>query len=173
MAGLCSNASNRIGARRAAARQRFGQAAGTGLKTTNRFAHLLRKIRSLSPPVLGRKSLAQGIRIQRIGKKTIAIHCYLSTYVPMSNANDRQSHVEIERVQTGVRLEKKLLKVLKAVAELKDMSLGDLLEGIVLHAFEGKSAFTRDTLKEIEQLKTIYGLTLSAEDSHKLRERSR
>jgi hypothetical protein len=91
----------------------------------------------------------------------------------MSNANDRQSQVEIERVQTGVRLEKKLLKVLKAVAELKDMSLGDLLEGIVLHAFEGKSAFNRDTLKEIEQLKTIYGLTLSAEDSHKLRERSR
>jgi hypothetical protein len=82
------------------------------------------------------------------------------------------SDVEIERVQTGVRLEKRLLKVLKAVAELKDMSLGDLIEGIVLHAFEGKSAFTRDTLKEIEQLKAIYGLTLTAEDSHNLKERS-
>ena len=82
------------------------------------------------------------------------------------------SQVEIERVQTGVRLEKRLLKVLKAVAELKDMSLGDLLEGIVLHAFEGKSAFSGETLKEVEQLKAIYGLTLTADDSHNLKERS-
>ena len=78
---------------------------------------------------------------------------------------------EVERVQTGVRLEKRLLKVLKGVAELKDMSLGDLLEGIVLHAFEGKAPFSPETLKEIEQLKKIYGLTLKASDSHKLKER--
>ena len=90
---------------------------------------------------------------------------YIGTYVPMS-------HVEIERVQTGVRLEKRLLKVLKAVAELKDISLGDLLEGIILHAFEGKSAFAHETLKEIDQLKAIYGLTLTADDSHNLKERS-
>ena len=98
-------------------------------------------------------------------QEALASDDYLGTYVPMSQ-------VEVERVQTGVRLEKRLLKVLKAVAELKDMSLGDLLEGIVLHAFEGKSAFTRDTLKEIEQLKAIYGLALTAEDSHNLKERS-
>jgi hypothetical protein len=79
--------------------------------------------------------------------------------------------VEIERVQTGVRLEKRLLKVLKGVAELKDMTLGDLLEGIVLHAFEGKAPFSPQTLKEIEQFKGIYGMTLSANDSHKLKER--
>ena len=79
--------------------------------------------------------------------------------------------VEIERVQTGVRLEKRLLKVLKAVAEQKDMTLGDLLEGIVLHAFEGKSAFSAQTLKEIEQFSKLYGLTLRAADSHRLRER--
>lgn len=78
---------------------------------------------------------------------------------------------EIERVQTGVRLEKRLLKVLKAVAEQKDMSLGDLLEGVVLHAFEGKSAFSPATLKEIEQFRKLYGLTLRAADSHNLRER--
>jgi hypothetical protein len=72
-----------------------------------------------------------------------------------------------------VRLEKRLLKTLKAVAELKDMSLGDLLEGIMLRAFEGKPAFNRETLKEIEQFKSIYGMTLKAEDSHKLKERSR
>jgi len=70
-----------------------------------------------------------------------------------------------------VRLEKHLLKVLKALAELKDLSLGDLLEGIVLHAFEGKAPFSADTLKEIEQLRKIYGLTLRASDSHQLKER--
>lgn len=78
--------------------------------------------------------------------------------------------IDVERVQTGVRLEKRMLKVLKAVAELKDMSLGDLLEGIVLHAFEGKSAFSAQTLKEIEEFRSIYGLKLTASDSHHLKE---
>jgi hypothetical protein len=79
--------------------------------------------------------------------------------------------VDVERVQTGVRVEKRILKVLKAVAELKDMTLGDLLEGVVLHAFEGKAPFSPQTLKEIEQFKKLYGLTLSSTDSHHLRER--
>jgi hypothetical protein len=81
--------------------------------------------------------------------------------------------VEIERVQTGVRLEKRMLKVLKAVAELRDMSLGDLLEGMILHAFEGKIPFSPQTLKEIEQFKKIYGMTLNASDSHQLKEGKR
>ena len=84
---------------------------------------------------------------------------------------DKESYIEVERVQTGVRLEKRMLKVLKAVAELKDMSLGDLLEGIVLHAFEGKTPFSVQTLKEIERFKEIYGMTLKASDSHQLKER--
>jgi len=79
--------------------------------------------------------------------------------------------IVVERVQTGVRMEKRLLKVLKGLAELKDMTLGDLLEGIVLHAFEGKAPFSTETLKEIEKLRSIYGLTLKAADSHQLRER--
>lgn len=79
--------------------------------------------------------------------------------------------IVVERVQTGVRVEKRLLKVLKALAELKDLTLGDLLEGIVLHAFEGKAPFSPQTLKEIEQLRKIYGLTLKASDSHHLEER--
>ena len=76
----------------------------------------------------------------------------------------------IERVQTGVRIEKRLLKVLKGVAELKDISLGDLIEGIVLHAFEGKAPFSDDTLAAIAELKRIYGLDLTAEDAHRLTE---
>ena len=77
----------------------------------------------------------------------------------------------VERVQTGVRLEKRLLKVLKALADYHDLSLGDLLEGIVLHAFDGKTAFSRDTLARIGELKKIYGLDLDARHSHRLKER--
>ena len=79
--------------------------------------------------------------------------------------------ISIERIQTGVRIEKGLLKVLKALAELKDMSLGDLLEGIVLHAFEGKAPFSSATLEQIDQFRKIYGVTLRATDSHRLKER--
>ena len=74
----------------------------------------------------------------------------------------------IERIQTGMRIEKRILKVLKAMAEVHDMSLGDLIEGIVLHAFEGKAPFGKESLKKIADLKKIYGLTLSAADSHQL-----
>ena len=89
----------------------------------------------------------------------------------MTKEEQNREPVLVERVQTGVRMEKRLLKVLKAIAELKDLTLGDLLEGIVLHAFEGKTVpFSPQTLMEIEQLKAIYGLTLTAADSHNLRE---
>ncbi|MGH9500466.1 MAG: hypothetical protein ACRD3L_15095 [Terriglobales bacterium] len=76
----------------------------------------------------------------------------------------------IERVQTGVRMEKRLLKVLKAFAEYKDMTLGDLLEGIVLHAFDGKAPFSPESLARIADLKKFYDLKLNASASHRLRE---
>jgi hypothetical protein len=91
----------------------------------------------------------------------------------MAQEQPNREPVVVERVQTGVRLEKRMLKVLKAVAEHKDMTLGDLLEGIVLHAFEGKAPFTPQTLKEIEQFKALYGMTLKAADSHNLKERKK
>jgi hypothetical protein len=74
----------------------------------------------------------------------------------------------IERVQTGVRMEKRLLKVLKALAEYHDLTLGDLLEGIVLHAFDGKCAFQTASLGRIRDLKKLYDLDLDASDSHTL-----
>jgi hypothetical protein len=83
----------------------------------------------------------------------------------------RDPALEVERVQTGVKIEKRLLKVLKGLAEYHDMTLGDLLEGIVLHAFEGKAPFERSTLERIAQLKKIYGLDLDARASHRLREK--
>src|SRR3984893_15167131 len=79
----------------------------------------------------------------------------------------------VERVQTGVRLEKRLLKVLKAFAEYHDLTLGDLLEGIVLHAFDGKTPFTQASLNRIKDLKRFYGLELDANASHRLKESAR
>ena len=81
--------------------------------------------------------------------------------------------IPVERIQTGVRMEKRLVKVLKGLAEYHDMSLGDLLEGIVLHAFEGKAAFKSESLQKIAELKKVYGLDLDATASHRLTERKK
>ena len=79
----------------------------------------------------------------------------------------------VERVQTGVRIEKRVLKVLKAFAEYHDLTLGDLLEGIVLHAFDGKTPFGQASLDQIKELKKFYGLELDASASHRLKETKR
>ena len=65
-------------------------------------------------------------------------------------------------------MEKRLVKTLKALAEYLDLSFGDLLEGITLHALEGKPPFSRKTLSHVKKLRAIYGLDLSARDSHRL-----
>jgi hypothetical protein len=77
---------------------------------------------------------------------------------------------KVQRVQTGVRMEERILKVLKAFGEYHDMTLGDLLEGIVLHAFDGKCPFGPDSLKRIKDLKKFYGLDLDSRASHRLTE---
>jgi len=76
----------------------------------------------------------------------------------------------IERTQTGIRLEKRILKVLKGLAAYHEISLGDLIEGICLHAFEGKAPFNKNTLKKIREIKQVYELELTAADSHLLAE---
>lgn len=89
----------------------------------------------------------------------------------MGNKAKGKSKIIIERVQTGVRMEKRLLKVLKAMAEHYEISLGDLLEGIVLHALDGKCPFRRESLRMISDLKRIYKLDLDSSTSHQLIER--
>ena len=84
-----------------------------------------------------------------------------------------QKPLSVERVQTGVRLEKRLLKVMKALADSLDLTLGDLLEGVVLHAFEGKAPFSPATRKKIAELRNVFGLTLTAADAHHLKEKTR
>jgi hypothetical protein len=83
----------------------------------------------------------------------------------------QETGILVERVQTGVRMEKRLLKVLKAFAEYHDLTLGDLLEGIVLHAFDGKTPFSQDSLDRIKALKRFYGLRLDSRASHRLKEK--
>jgi hypothetical protein len=98
-------------------------------------------------------------------------NCYREACMEHSDEKGRQSEQQvIERVQTGARMEKRMVKVLKGLAEYLDISLGDLLEGIVLHAFAGKAPFSALTLKQIERLKEIYGMDYGVEASHRLRE---
>src|SRR5437588_8822206 len=92
------------------------------------------------------------------------IECYRGTLVHMRN----DEAVVVERVQTGVRMEKRLVKVLKAFAQYHDMTLGDLLEGVVLHAFDGKVPFSPISLEKIHELKKFYELELDSSASHRL-----
>jgi hypothetical protein len=79
--------------------------------------------------------------------------------------------IRVERVQTGVRIEKRMLKVLKGLAEYLDISLGDLLEGIVLYALEGEAPpLNEDILKRIEALKQIYDMDYDSSAAHNFEE---
>ena len=82
------------------------------------------------------------------------------------NSTQEESDVPIERVQIGVRMEKRMVKVLKALAEYYDISLGDLLEGMTLHAFESKTPFSEETLQRIAQLKEVYRMDYGVSKSH-------
>lgn len=100
------------------------------------------------------------------GTVSLAENWYHGTLVRMLDT----SRIEVERVQTGVRIEKRILKVLKAFAEYHDMTLGDVLEGIVLHAFDGKTPFSAASLERIRELKKFYDLDLDSSASHRLKE---
>ena len=76
--------------------------------------------------------------------------------------------IKIERTQTGLRLEKRMLKVLKGLAEHLEISLAELVEGIVLHSFDGKTPFSTATLEKVSQLKLVYDLDLTSADAHAL-----
>jgi len=86
------------------------------------------------------------------------------------NTRSEDTNIPIERVQIGVRMEKRMVKVLKALAEYHDISLGDLLEGIILHAFENKTPFNEETLQRIVQLKEVYGMNYDVSASHRFTE---
>jgi len=103
-----------------------------------------------------------------VGGSPLRIRFLHGTMVPMYQQTSDQ--FKVQRVQTGVRIERHLLKVLKGLAEYLDMSLGDLLEGIVLYAFEGESPFEPQTLEKITQLKGVYGMDYGKDRSHQMEE---
>ena len=90
--------------------------------------------------------------------------------IDQAHQREADQRLIVERVQTGVKIEKRILKVLKGMAEYHDLSLGDLLEGILLHTFEGKNPFGEQSLAVVAELKRIYKLDLAAADSHHLLE---
>jgi hypothetical protein len=124
--------------------------------------------------------------LEEIRYNIVAVHWYISTWIisfkfrdyykeeNMSKPDEENKHsdkdIVVERVQTGVRMEKRMVKVLKGLAEYLDISLGDLLEGIVLHAFAGKAPFSSQTLEQLTRLKQVYGMDYGVEASHHLRE---
>jgi hypothetical protein len=67
-------------------------------------------------------------------------------------------HPRRDRVQTGVRMERRLVKVLKAVAELRDLALGELLELMVYEVFAGRLPFDDAGLAQVRELLAIYGV---------------
>ena len=83
---------------------------------------------------------------------------------------DANKHLKVTRTQTGVRIESRMLKVLKALAEYLDITLGDLIEGIVLYAFAGESPFSEEVLEKIEALKAVYGMDYDFTASHRMLE---
>src|SRR6266550_3930702 len=95
---------------------------------------------------------------RRIQYNVIMLHWYIDNSNQQSCDYDKGEHMNhsddegkrldhhlIERMQTGVRMEKRMVKVLKALAEYLDMSLGELLEIIVLQSFEGAPGFSSGT----------------------------
>lgn len=89
----------------------------------------------------------------------------------MTNHTNSPQTIRVERVQTGVRIEKRMLKVLKALAEYLDISLGDLLEGLVIHALEGKTPpLNEDTLQKIASLMQVYDMDYDSSAAHQFEE---
>ena len=85
----------------------------------------------------------------------------------------RISRKKIARIQTGVRIEKGILQILKSLAAFHGISLSDLVEGIMLHSFDGKPPFGEESMALIRKLRSAYKFDLTAEDAHKLVEERR
>ena len=67
-----------------------------------------------------------------------------------------------------------MVKVLKAMAEYGDMTLGELLEDIILHSFEGGSAqtFGADDLRVIGEFKKVYGMNYDVHSNYRFVEKA-
>ena len=81
-----------------------------------------------------------------------------------------QPSLPIQRAQAGFKLEKRLLRVLKAIAEGQDATLGQSIEEIALHQLAGVDAFGKETIRKIQLLKKVYDMDYDAHDNYRFRE---
>jgi len=87
--------------------------------------------------------------------------------------------VPIERVDVLVRMERKTVMVLEALADHRNMTLGELLEKIALHSFEAvpgqegemcASPYSKESLAFITDLKRTYGMDFDTHASRRFQE---
>ena len=97
-----------------------------------------------------------------------------------SNPSSRRAGRSFERVQIGARMEKRMVQVLKGLAEFKEMTLGELLEETVLHSFEAvpghegqqcASPHSVASLRAIADLKKVYGMDYDAHASYDFKDK--
>ncbi len=90
-------------------------------------------------------------------------------------ASSHRASVPVERIQLGVRIEKRMAQVLKGLAEYKGVTLGELIEEIVLHSFEPipgqegqqcASPHSKRSLEAIAGLKKVYGMDYDTHASY-------
>ena len=86
----------------------------------------------------------------------------------ISSEKSSNSFALMSREQLGVQMERRMAKVLRALAEYLDLTFGDILDAIVLYALENKPPFSSTTLEQIAQLKEIYGMDYGPQAGHRL-----
>jgi hypothetical protein len=87
----------------------------------------------------------------------------------------------VERIDVNVRMERKIVQVLEDFAGRRRMTLGEVLEKIVLHSFEAipgqegemcASPFSKGSLALIADLKTLHGVDFDTHASRRFHEDS-
>ena len=85
--------------------------------------------------------------------------------------------IEVERVRVEARIEKRLAALLVDLADATRSDVGQLLEDVLLHSFEGSargvaSPYTDRQHARIAQLKRTHGIDYEAHDNYRFVERS-
>ncbi len=75
--------------------------------------------------------------------------------------------LHIERVDVRVRLEKRLASLLEDLAAHKRMSVGEVMEEMILHTNDGVGPHTKTTLRHIQQLKARHGIDYDSHGSYR------
>ena len=113
-------------------------------------------------------SIAQPIDDRPYGIRDYAVRD-LNGYILVfgQRLHDAGSPLPIERVDVRVRLEKRLAALLGDLAVHKRMSVGEVLEEMILHTNEGAGPHTKTTLRHIQELKARHGIDYDSHGSYR------